>query len=773
MAAPEIPPKTHPLSGLIDNGSLVPETTAASTDTSDPPTATPQKNKIRPPIKPKPQGLHIHLRRRASTVSAITTSFEKKGIKLKPPIASRQTKPTTPPPPKPPRQTLSGEDSESEEGEGNTTDDGDEVKNDEPLTGPGPILVEEEYDLTPFQQPTPDHIPFQQPTPDHIPFQQPTPDHTPFQQPTPDHTPFQEPTPDHTPFQPTSGIGAVPASPHVPAVRTLSYPQPSTPFSKLQALEHIFTPRLSTARRGTIEGYHELQAKHLPLFKSMTLIELSKKYAKFFPIKIQITEGHYGMSSKYSISTDDRFNLHFKKRMKQATIQTYGEEYFVPLSSAIQFGLVYDPSDNLTVALEGHRFRRVADIIGTRPLPKIVRVTSSCSCSNDEFLEYNELLVVKKVKRNLFRGKPMLKVLSLLTMSKKLLPEEAIGDFTTKPLCLKIDLPLILEHIPRPFPCKAMMYLDKDADGIDEEELPPQMFTRPVMLKEVKKYKSLVATLEKSSQLIDIPLDGNIGCVKANIVPPTNPEDVHELFRNTKSFLKQFDMTQVDTYGNFNSETAYATQNTLYRMVRGSVKGLGIEVMTPEALRKIEMQAHKFDEAGTDDHDADSFISSSTCSEDRISEDNMSEDHIYAALQGPVESEEEYEEEYEILDPVRPVKISTVPDPLENQPLEFYRTTPLLSPRKPPITPRVRADTTQSGSGVIRFSRKDNYSTAAAAAAAASGALTKSSRSVSLVQLPTIVATGIAEQEENIEYLKSLSISEVSTCSIYSISLLL
>lgn len=719
MATPEIPPKTQSLTNLIDNGSLVAQT---STDSNGQVTAI-QKSKLRPPIAPKPRGL----RDRAKTFSTVKISSEKK---MKPPITARQSKPPSAPP-KPPRNTLSDEECES----GAVNNANDEEADDESSIGPDPSLLEEEYDLPPFQSTPFQSTPFQ-PTP----FQP-----TPFQP-----TPFQSATLQSPPFQSSSvqssgGAGATGAHPQ--AVRTPSYPQPTALSSKLKALEQIITPRLSRARRDTIDGYHDLQAKHLPLFKSMTLIELSKKYAKFFPIKIQITEGHYGMSSKYSISTDDRFNLHFKKRMKQATIQTYGEEYFIPLSTAIQFGLVYDPSDNLTVALEGHRFRRVADIIGTNPLPKLVRVTSSCSCSNGEFLEYNELLVVKKVKRNLFRGKSLLKVFSVLTMAEKLLPEEAIGDFTTKPLCLKMDLPLILEHIPKPFPCKAMMYLDRDAEdteGIDEEELPPNMFTHPVMLKEVKKYKSLVATLEKSQQLIDIPLDGNIGCVKANIVPPTSPADIHELFRNTKLFLRQFDMTQVDTYGNFHSETAYDTQNTLYKMVRGSVKGLGIEVMTPEALRKIEMQAQKYNNAATDDHDTDSFTSSNSAS------CNCSEDHIYAILPDPVVSEEEYE----ILEQVRPAIISTFPDPLVTQPLDIT----LSSPRKLSVMPRARADTTQSGSGVFRFSQRDNNS-----APPPTVPLTKGSRSLSLVQLPRAGSEGIPEQDENREYLKSLSIAEVST----------
>ena len=538
---------------------------------------------------------------------------------------------------------------------------------------------------------------------------------------------------DLTPYQSSSSPGA---GPHILAARVMSYPPP-TASQHSQNLHQTIAPCLATNMKGTVEGYHELQAKHLPLFKSMTLTEVSKKYAKFFPIKIQITEGHYGMSSKYSISTDDRFNLHFKKRMKQVTIQTYGEEYFIPLSSAIQFGLVYNPSDNLTTALEGHRFRRVADIIGTHPLPRLVRVMTSCSCSNEVSLDYNELLVVKKVKRNLFRGKPMLKVFSLLTMSKKLLPEDAIGNFTTKPLCLKLDLPQFLEHIPKPFPSQAMMYLDTErADSLDEEELPPNMFSWPVTLKEVKKHKSLVATLEKSLQLIDIPLYGNITAVKANIVPPTSPEDIQELFRNTESFLCQFDVTKVEVYGDFHTETAYNAQTTLYRMVHGSIKGLGIEVVTPEALKKIKSSPHHNKQQLQEDTNS---FTSSTCA-----------DHIYDILPGlAVDSDEEYER----LEQIRPTATSTLPDALECQPLVLLP----YPPRKPLSSAREHAEISLSGGeGSPRRSSLTTNDT-----------LYKNYRSVSLVQLPTTESILSREQDENIAHIKSLSIAQVSNVILY------
>lgn len=667
------------------------------------------KPKPRPPVAPKPK---LSVERREQLASrgrtmSVTDIRSPQRKQLKPPILPRHMNIRTPPPPKPPRINSVVFSDEKDDQEESFIDNYSRVELDIPDTS-GDIdsdsqptideeQSEEEYDLTQRQ------------------------------------------------LHATAG-GGIDFSPHRLATRAMSQPLPPHPNSKHQSRPSI-TSSLAiqsgpNERTRLIERYHDLQRKHLPLFKSMTLIELAQKYAKFFPLKIQVTEGHYGMSSKFSISTDDRFNVHFKKRMKNITIQTHGEEYFIPLSSAIQFGLVYDPSDDQTQAMEGYRFRRVADLMGSNPLPKIVCVISPCSCSNGVFLEHNELLVVKKVKKSLFRGRPMLKVLSLLTMTKKLLPEEAIGDFTTKPLCIKLNLPQFLEHIPKPFPSKAMMYLDKDDGSVDVEEILPYMFSWPVVLKEVKRHKSLVATPEKSQQLIDIPLQGNIGAVRVTIVPPNNPEDIQELFTNTKRFLRRFDVTQMDIYGEFHTETAHDTQNTFYRIVRGSIKDLGVEVVTPEALRKDGQQHHRNVQQGQDGgDDTDSFTSSN------------SGDHIYATLPGSVCSDEEYETLEQVH--IRPILSATAtgPDLLDKKPLEVNRNVPIPIPRKP----RKRSETSLSGSGGFRFSRIANRSNLSPP----SEPLTGGHRSVSLGQL-TNTELLAQEFEENRQYLKTLSIQQVS-----------
>ena len=529
--------------------------------------------------------------------------------------------------------------------------------------------------------------------------------------------------------------------PHAPLTKHISLPsimmeespQGSGPFKFPQI--HSPQKKWSPTASRKIEHYG-LQAKNLPLFKAMTLSELSKKYSKFFPLKIQITEGHYGTSCKNTISTDDRLNVHFKKRTKEVVIQYYGQDYTVPLSSAIKFGLVFDPSNNETQAMEGHTFRRVVDLMSVQPLPKLVLVMSGCFCSNGVSIDRDELLVVLKIQRKLLRGKRMLKVFSLQTMSKKMLPEECIGNFSTRPLCLQIYLSQLLEYVPNAFPCKAMMYIDKDDgdfEGMNEEGLPIHMFSWPVIVKEPIKQKSLVASSESTQQLVDIPLHGSIAAVKAEIVPLHSSDEIDELFTNTQKFLDQFDPTKVDMYRETTSESVSETQTALYKIVRNSRKCLGVDVVTPLAIKKLKK--------GTPVLTRHTTLASTG-------------EHIYEKITHGEESEEEYAEVEQVV--IRPqVTAAAADDYLENRPLNVT------------ILPKSgNASAPHSGSGSFTYtyltrqvqpeSDTDTFST--------DSFLSGDSDSLQQQQPPiTEVPLTPSISEENKQYLSTLDVSQVSS----------
>ena len=434
---------------------------------------------------------------------------------------------------------------------------------------------------------------------------------------------------------------------------------PITMESSFQRLEPLYSAQSKTQQRKETSNKmfkHYGFQKEVQLFKPMTLIELSKKYSKFFPLKIQIAEGHYGISTKYSISREDHLNIHFKKCSKEVVVHTYGQDYSIPLSSAIKFGLVYDPQNKETEAMGGYHFRRAVDLMEQEPLPKMVVVSSGCFCSNGVTIDRDEILVIRKVKKKVFRGKRILKVFSMSTLSKKNIPEETIGNFSTRSICLQAYLSQLIEYVPNLFPCKSMMYIDKEDgnyEGVNEDEFPPHMFSWPVILKEQQKQKSLVASAEGTQQLIDLPLHGNIAAVKAEIIPPHNPDEIEELIANTHIFLKQFDPSKVNLYRECSSESVIETQNTLYKIVRNSKKRLGVDMVTPLTVKKLESEKETL-----------AVLSEAKYEKQASFADP--ENHTYETLPYNMNSDDE---EYELFQPtvIRPQTTALTDDNLHNR----------------------------------------------------------------------------------------------------------
>ncbi len=107
----------------------------------------------------------------------------------------------------------------------------------------------------------------------------------------------------------------------------------------------------------------------------MSLSQLARNYSKSCPLQIRILKGYCGQTTRLTLSSQDTFNVHFLKRVKVVVVQdAHGSPYSIPLNSAVEFGLVYDPNNDRSQGLEGHRFERVADILALSDLPKV------CTC---------------------------------------------------------------------------------------------------------------------------------------------------------------------------------------------------------------------------------------------------------------------------------------------------------------------------------------------------------------------------------------------------------
>ena len=138
---------------------------------------------------------------------------------------------------------------------------------------------------------------------------------------------------------------------------------------------------------------------------------------------IHVLEGFSGHTSELTISTADEYNIHFTKHQTVVTVKaSSGELYSVPINSAIQFGLLYNPEKQ---PKKEHIFKNVSDIIALKTLPKVVCATVAyVGESEAASVAENEVLCIKRVHNPMFHGRKSLEVYSLSTGGKKQLPFE-------------------------------------------------------------------------------------------------------------------------------------------------------------------------------------------------------------------------------------------------------------------------------------------------------------------------------------------------------------
>ena len=142
----------------------------------------------------------------------------------------------------------------------------------------------------------------------------------------------------------------------------------------------------------------------------------------------------------------------------------------IPLGSPQKVGIIYNPTHDYEKGLEGYTLKSIADITSSQELPKVICATQEARSSDGKCLvEKHEVLVVRQIHRTLFKGKKGLKVISMATMAEKLLPEDCVGYFSTKPSLVRLHLPEIIEFVPKPFPVRAVMYSAGDSTATADQ----------------------------------------------------------------------------------------------------------------------------------------------------------------------------------------------------------------------------------------------------------------------------------------------------------------
>lgn len=180
----------------------------------------------------------------------------------------------------------------------------------------------------------------------------------------------------------------------------------------------------------------------------LSLLQFIEKYSDSLPAHIRIEKGHYGSNDPETFGLQEKLMISLVKSRKVLSITTSTLMKFVlPLGSAIQLSLLYNPDGNEERARQGYTFQSVRELMAKSPCLPIV-ICATKAVKGDSFgstLFENEILVVKEY--NTYTKK--LKVISVGTtpVIQKLLPLKCNGCFTTKPSSVRIYVSDINNYI--------------------------------------------------------------------------------------------------------------------------------------------------------------------------------------------------------------------------------------------------------------------------------------------------------------------------------------
>jgi hypothetical protein len=341
--------------------------------------------------------------------------------------------------------------------------------------------------------------------------------------------------------------------------------------------------------------------------KKLSLSKFVSLYLKEFPIQVRVCKGFCGPSEDTSISEGDRFNVHFVQHTKIITVEyDNGSRYHVPHNSAIPFGILYNPDNNLSDAMKGYRFETVADLLRSLVMPVLVFARKAFQGSSPESSIFaNELLLVKKVVSKRLGTKQQLKVFSFKENKEKFLNPNCAGNFTTRPRDICLFLPEILRHLPDIFPCKAVLYsvssLAADRSAVMSGGLPSTSGSMTkfgsaslVIMVHSRIETSIIATsaLEQhieNAQLLDIPIDLDILVRVEHIA---DEDETHRLYEDATFIYEHFDPHRLC---DFKSKLANSPdrQSQFYTNIHYSRERDGVNLEAPRIIDPMTGEPRK------------------------------------------------------------------------------------------------------------------------------------------------------------------------------------
>ena len=216
----------------------------------------------------------------------------------------------------------------------------------------------------------------------------------------------------------------------------------------------------------------------------LSLRDFVAQYRKSFPLRMRIEDGDYSEDPEESLSAGDVYLVHLVKGTASVLIEgtemTGYRDITIPATSSVEYGLAYnaDASENENL-LKGYVAKTAGDVMGLRPMPRVVCATRSHSSGKgSSSVSASEVLVVQEVKRVKLFGQ-RLKVYSVTEGVAKVLRSDCSGYFSTQPALTKLTMETLLKHARIEFPTQVCVF----SNGTDNAHVPQCLRDRVVILK--------------------------------------------------------------------------------------------------------------------------------------------------------------------------------------------------------------------------------------------------------------------------------------------------
>ena len=211
-------------------------------------------------------------------------------------------------------------------------------------------------------------------------------------------------------------------------------------------------------------------------------------------MRVTVKEDLSAISSDGRLAASETLNLHFLRNVKVAIVRdmTTEETFSIPYNSNVKLGLIYQPSPYDESASPYMQLKSAADVMKLKQLPLVVTATTSYDGGAvDRSVSEGEVLFVRGTVKGsgIAKGK-QLQVVNFLGVEKQL-SSKCTGSFSTDPRHMKLHLSALLQRDIE-WPQYVILYPDKEVG----KRLPASMSNTPVLLEELKRETSVIATSE-------------------------------------------------------------------------------------------------------------------------------------------------------------------------------------------------------------------------------------------------------------------------------------